>query len=228
MMGATKGVWAVVVTAGLMNTVAAAAAPCPAASTGPARVTVRLETAPVTVRADLDRTALSRMAGSVAMGGVAIGSHRGEVMGLTVANYALEYEAEQVAVPAGEGRWCARVSRIDARLFIPETTVYVASNYGRDSCPYGQILAHEHEHVAITEATLQAAGPRLEVQLRKMADAAALAVGEPAAAEAAIDDTLARSVQGFMATLSERAHRANQRIDTRANYRKVAANCRTW
>lgn len=233
MTGATIGVWTVAVTVGLLKMAAAVAAPCPTATSEAARVTVRLEVAPVVVRADLDRAALAGIAGSVVMGGVtasgiAMGSHRGEVMGITVANYAVEYEAEQVAVPVGDGHWCARVNRVDARLFIPETTVYVASDYGEDSCPYGQILAHEYQHVAITEAAMRAAGPRLTARLHKIADVPAFSTGDPAAAEAAIDGALARSIQGFMADLSQQAHRANQQIDTPANYRKVAAKCRTW
>lgn len=210
----------------LLTTTAAAAPPCPAE--GAARVTVRLEMAPATLRTDLDRSALSALAGGMATGGVAIGGHRGEVMGLTVANFAVEYESESTTQPVGTGHWCARLSRVDARLFIPETTVYVAADYGKDSCAYDRILAHEHQHVAITEAALKSAGPRLEARLNKVAKESALGAGEPAAAEAALDESMARTVREFMAMLSEQTRRANLGIDTQANYRKVAANCRVW
>jgi hypothetical protein len=203
-----------------MTTAAVAATPCPAP--GRAAIEVHLEQAPVTIRADLNRSALSALAK-----GAAMGNHRGEVMGLTVANYALAYETEQMAQPMADGRWCARISKLTARLFLPETVVYVASDYPSGSCPYDEILAHERQHVAITEAELQRAGPRLETALRRIADQT-LVVDSADGAESAIDQAVSRVAQGFVADLSERAHRANRGIDTKANYRQVAGHCATW
>lgn len=230
-MNAKYGIAGAVVIVGLLNTAAAYALSCPISPTGPAQLVIRLEAAPVSVRTDLDRTALSVLAGGVGLPAgsesAALGGGRGQVMGLTVANYAVEYEAEHQTLSAEHGHWCSRISRVTARLFIPETTIYVASDYAADSCAYSHILVHEHQHVAITEAALQAAGPRLETQLRKLADSP-LVLATPADAEAAADDALTRSVQTFMATLGETTRRANLSIDTPANYRKVASNCRTW
>lgn len=224
-MAAPKGIIATLVAGmALLAAGPALAAQCPVPPNGELSVAVKLATAPVTYRTDLDRAKLATIAA-----GVAMGRHGGHVMGLTVSNYAVETLASHQAEQAPDGRWCLWLRRIEAKLSIPVMTVYVASNYAQGSCQYRQILEHEHEHVRITEAALRAAGPRLEAHLRKAIGAMnPLLVSNRAVSNKVVEAAMARSVQSFMNELSQQADRANVAIDTKASYDKVASNCRKW
>lgn len=203
---------------------AQAAGQCPAPADRGVAVSVRLETRAPRYRTDLDRRALSRLAG-----GSAVAGHRGDVLGLTVSSYAVDVRTRHQATPAADGGWCLWPRRIAARLFIPEMTVHVAREFGKASCAYRQILDHEHQHVRLIEAALRAAGPRLEKHLRRAAQAAApVRVSDRARAEQAIDRALDSAVQSFMTDLDQQATSANLAIDTEASYAKVSGNCRKW
>lgn len=197
---------------------------CPGPADRDVTVTVRLATKAPRYRTDLDRRALSRIAD-----GSAVAGHRGDVLGLTVANYGIDIKTRHQALPAADGGWCLWPRRIEARLFIPEMTVYLAREYGKGGCAHDQILAHEHQHVRLIEATLRTAGPRLEQHLRQAARAAApLRVRSPAGADRAIKAALDRTVQSFMTDLDQQVSTANLAIDTEASYEKVRGNCRKW
>ncbi len=197
---------------------------CPQPADTRVRVTVHTSYSGIDYRHDLDRAALTNFAS-----GMAITSHGGNILGLTVSRYSLQMETHQQYVQADNGMSCMWIRQVDATLSVPDMTIFVAANYRQGTCQYNAVLEHEYEHVRLTRGLLPGAAKRLEGELRRQLSRINPIVSRnPNSGARVAQDAVQRAMAEFMKRLEVERNRANAAIDTAHSYRRVAARCPQW
>lgn len=206
-----------------LTAVPATAYQCPQPPDTRVHVNVKNEYAKVNYRFDHDRTALNKLATGMAT------THKGSVLGLTVSRYGLKTQTQQQLVKADNGLTCLWIRRVDATLYIPDTTIYIASNYKQGSCQYNAVLEHEQEHVRLTRNLLPGFSSRLEQELKaQLGRINPVVTRAPDNASRIVQREIEKSMGAFMQRLENERDRANAHIDTEASYNRTAARCPRW
>ncbi len=200
---------------------AAAADPCPAEPGAGYRIEATVEMPPPRLRHDLSRAEL---------GELAFHGPSDRVLGLTASSVEILVSTEAFSRTDGDGA-CVWLERIVATLRYDALDIFVAKEYPPTSCPYQAILAHERRHAKIARRHLQSfvqpvrsaftalTIPRPESPLR---------AASAAAGEARIKDLLAGLLAPLRKRLAASMDRAQARVDTREEYRRVQSQCRNW
>ena len=152
------------------------------------------------------------------------------VLGMTAWSVETVISTRNGALEA-DGGVCFWLEHIRVVLRHTSLDVFVASNYGPTSCPYKAILAHEKLHTEVARRHLRGYVEPVRSAL------SALIVPRPASplfadsrneAAAKTDDTLRRLMAPIHTNMRESMARAQAKVDTPGEYRRVRKQCRKW
>ncbi len=151
------------------------------------------------------------------------------VVGLTLADLSQAMQVEVETRPAGQGRSCAYLRKVEASVGYDQIRVFIARDYRPGSCPDGAILAHENRHVAVFQGILERYGPNLRQTLEGTArQQGPLVVGPAADATATFQDRLRRAFDPMFRQMNREMERANAVIDSPASYASDQSRCSDW
>ncbi|MFN3077193.1 MAG: hypothetical protein ABT940_09995 [Alphaproteobacteria bacterium] len=207
----------------------AGAAPPPACARqppGPVGVTLSVDYGHVTFNHQLGQLQIHRL---YLQDGMPSPGVHGMAVGLTriVAN--VEFQTRVVTVPSGDGRYCAWLTGVDARLRYADTNVYVDRRYPEGSCEFHSIADHERQHVVINRATLDRFAPRvrteLEAAVRRINP---IVVDRIEQARDFPGTLLQQELDPVLRAFNQERERVNAKIDTPENYRRTLTRCTDW
>ena len=198
-----------------------AAAVCPPA-TGSYRVEVVIEMPPVEIHHDYSRAQL---------GLLAFHGPSDRILGVTASNLRAGTSTQYGHRPLeGEGV-CFWVDHIEVLLRYEALDIYIASEYKRASCQYQAILSHEKKHAEVARTYLDDYVQVIRSQL------ASLSIPKPrdprlvdsvTEAEEKTQATIHKLLEPVIARLRKDMEEAQNKIDTRAEYRRVEKQCPKW
>lgn len=199
----------------------AEAGACPALDRPSHRVEVAIETPPPSVSQAYSRAQLGQRM-----------FHRptDSVLGLTAWNIDSVISTQEGTV-AADGGVCFWLEQIRVTLRHTTLDVFVASEYHRTSCPYKAILAHEERHTEVARRHLRGYVEPVRSALSALAvprvDRPLFAASRDEAA-AKTSETLRRLLAPVHAQMRESMARAQDKVDTEQEYRRVQKQCRKW
>ena len=199
----------------------ALAAVCPSES-GSYRVDVLIEMPPVTVHHDHSRAQL---------GLLAFHGPTDRVLGVTASKLRAGTSTYYGNRPLeGEGV-CFWVDRIEVMLRYEALDIYIASEYPGASCQYQAILTHEKRHTEVARSYLDNYVQTIRSAL------ASLSIPKPrdprlvesvTEAQEKAQATIEKLLKPVIARLRKDMEKAQKRIDSAAEYRRVETQCPKW
>lgn len=149
-----------------------------------------------------------------------------ELLGLTIHDFALEEtRAGSTVIRAADGAHCAGMTDGIVRLRMT-TTIYVAREFPKSSCLYREVLAHEEKHHEVGARLFREMALDATEALRvEIHDRPYVAVGTPAAAQAATQARIDSILGAVYATFQERYDAEQALIDTAEEYYRVSTAC---
>ena len=194
---------------------------CPP-QTGSYRVAVPIEMPSVTIHHDRSRAQL---------GLLAFHGPTNRVLGVTAsklrAGTATHYSNRPLE---GEGT-CFWVDHIEVMLRYEALDIYIASDYTRGSCQYQAILSHEKKHAKVAQGYLDDYVQVIRSALASLAipkPRDPRLVGSVTEAQEKTQATIEKLLQPVVAKLRKTMEEAQNRIDSRAEYRRVEKQCAKW
>lgn len=208
------------------STVAARAEPCADLTDTPPAFSFNVNLGQIAVNAGLSRDQLQSL--QTRRGGTGIRAGW-QPIGLTLADVQMHTQVQIQAVPVGRGRYCARLTAVEATMGVDRIDVFVANRYRPGSCQYESVLEHEMRHVTIFRDAVQRFAPAVRRRLEETARVIP-AVTAPSADEAAkrLQDRLQRQVQPIFKEMNRAIDRANQLLDSPENYAREQTRCPSW
>ncbi|HTH16028.1 MAG TPA: hypothetical protein VL974_05190 [Magnetospirillum sp.] len=128
------------------------------------------------------------------------------------------------------GRVCAVVKQVQAEWRMTNFMVDIAAEYQPGSCPYGEIVSHENQHVAIHQRAFTQTEQALRARLGELARNTRpfLLQGTPQQAATEVANRFMAAAKPYVEKYQADTQRENGVIDTPQNYRAVTARCRDW
>ncbi len=199
----------------------ALAAVCPSES-GSYRVDVLIEMPPVTIHHNHSRAQL---------GLLAFHGPTNRILGITASKLRAGTSTRYGNRPLeGEGV-CFWVDHIEVMLRYEALDIYIASDYTRASCQYQAILTHEKRHTGVARSYLDDYVQTIRSAL------ASLAIPKPrdprlvesvTSAQEKTQATIGKLLKPVIAKLRKTMEKAQNRIDSVAEYRRVETQCPKW
>jgi hypothetical protein len=144
--------------------------------------------------------------------------------GLTSVEWRSQADLELTGMPVGATSYCWYVAEVSMTITL-RSTVFVAKEIERDSCPWREVMNHEQKHVTLNAKMFSRLPGDLKPKISAVAKGGIL-TREGAAAMAAfrpkIEKAIATALDDF-STAREKQHRTE--IDTKAEYDRVDAAC---
>lgn len=149
------------------------------------------------------------------------------MQGLTDVTYATQPRFVTESHELADGRWCSSLKKLTVEFGLAgPATVYIAREIPEGSCRYRTVLAHEMQHVGISQHAVSEASDDIRGRIEDAAQRLSPAYGKSAEASS---DLLKAS---FMKVIGEvtrrhiaRAELENAAIDTRRSYELLSAQC---
>lgn len=206
----------------LASPVAAQTATCTA--TGPASLKVATDLPPPVYRHRLTRSQIGALEGRGHM--TSDQRHAGLTQTWTAFTINPNVESRQVS----KGVICVSVRQVEVSWRMAQFLVDIAAEYRQGSCPYGEILRHENQHVAISQTAFTTADRTLRQQLAEAVrrQPAFLLRATPQQAAQHVADQLMAVARPILEQYNSDTRRQNAAIDTQESYRAVSARCRDW
>lgn len=147
--------------------------------------------------------------------------------GLTDVTYSTAPRFLIASQELADGRWCASLKRANVEFGLGEPArVHIAREIPDASCRYVTVLAHEMQHVGISQRAVGNAVDDLREALSKAAPKVSPAFGK---SEEAASELLKTSLQKIIDDVTRkhiaRAEFENASIDTRQSYEALTALC---
>lgn len=151
-------------------------------------------------------------------------------VGLTKVGFRMGSSASlRLGRSGGDDAYCVTVQRVTLSLGFPEMIIYIPRSYAPESCAYGQILAHEHEHIAAHRRSLEDFLPRFRQAARQALDGA---VPFRAHSQAEARETVLRALKArldpVLSAFQEAQRASNHALDTADEYQTVQSRCSDW
>lgn len=176
------------------------------------------------------RHALSRSQISALRGGRGHMTSDRSHLGLTHTQTGVSVKPTVAFYRQPKGTVCAALDQVEVVWQMVQFQVDVAMEYRQGSCPYGEIMRHENQHVAIAQRNFAATERALRRDFTEQArrfPAFPLRTGQQQATAEVAAHLLALARQ--IVDREERQMRGdNAAIDTPESYRQVNARCRDW
>jgi hypothetical protein len=166
------------------------------------------------------RAELGRMVGQMVFPGF-------YMQGLTDVTYSTAPRFLIASQELADGRWCASLKRANVEFGLGEPArVHIAREIPDASCRYVTVLAHEMQHVGISQRAVGNAVDDLRGALSKATPSVSPAFGK---SEEAASELLKTSLQKIIDDVTRkhiaRAEFENASIDTRQSYEALTALC---
>jgi hypothetical protein len=147
--------------------------------------------------------------------------------GLTDVTYSTAPRFLIASQELADGRWCASLKRANVEFGLGEPArVHIAREIPDASCRYVTVLAHEMQHVGISQRAVGNAVDDLRGALSKATPSVSPAFGK---SEEAASELLKTSLQKIIDDVTRkhiaRAEFENASIDTRQSYESLTALC---
>jgi hypothetical protein len=122
---------------------------------------------------------------------------------------------------------CAQVERIAVTFGFRRSTLYVASNFPRNSCGFAEIHAHEERHMSVDQEMLEHYPARIRHYLLKAArQAGGVLAPTKDEAAAALDRYMTNAFQSVSEFIGSERSRLQGLVDSPAEYARVSRACR--
>ncbi|MDY0872867.1 hypothetical protein [Dongia rigui] len=144
--------------------------------------------------------------------------------GLTSVEWRSKADLQLTGMPSGATAHCWYVAGISMTITL-RSTVFVAKEIARDSCPWREVLNHEQKHVTLNAKMFARLPKELKPRIAAVAGGGILsAKGQLAMAtfRPRIEKAIGAALDDFSAA-REKQHR--DEIDTKAEYDRVDAAC---
>ena len=150
-------------------------------------------------------------------------------VGLTLTELTYKMRLKLEALPLSNGRYCARLTHVDAELGYDKLKVYIAQKFRPGSCAYSSINDHEMTHVAVFRQALDDYFPRLQRSLERAASQLQpVLASSPDQAAIYLRKRLNATVQSLFLEMNRVLDRNNALLDTPERYRLEQARCKDW
>lgn len=150
-------------------------------------------------------------------------------LGLTRRNMRTGSSMESQTVNLSRNRYCARLSKVNIDIIFDQLKVYVLREYGRGSCQYDAVLAHEHRHVSLSRNVLTKHRSIIERKIRQRILAMKPAVASSRnRANQQMYSRLEQLLVPLIKDMEREMNAANEKIDTPASYARFRKQCRRW
>lgn len=174
----------------------------------------------VTVDHSKSRDELARLMGQKPFAGF-------YMQGLTDVTYATAPRFTTESYELSDGRWCTVLTHVSVEFGLgAAASVHIAREIPEGSCRYASVLAHEMQHVAISQRTVANASDDLKTRLEAEAHRLSPAFGKTKeAASDLLKASLVKFINGVTGRHVARAEMENAAIDTRHSYELLSAQC---
>jgi hypothetical protein len=150
-------------------------------------------------------------------------------VGLTLTELKYQMRLQIEALPMPSGRYCARLTAVNAELGYDKLSVFIARKFRPGSCAYNSIKSHEMTHVAVFQQALDEFFPRLQHRLERAAgQLQPIQSASPDLAASYLRQRLGASVQSLFLEMNRTLDRNNARLDTPERYKQEQALCKDW
>lgn len=150
-------------------------------------------------------------------------------VGLTLTELKYQMRLQIEALPLPSGRYCARLTTVNAELGYDKLSVFIARKFRPGSCAYNSIKGHEMTHVAVFQQALDEFFPRLQHRLERAAgQLQPVQSASPDLAASYLRQRLGASVQSLFLEMNRTLDRNNARLDTPERYKQEQAQCKDW
>ncbi|MBR0655110.1 hypothetical protein [Plastoroseomonas arctica] len=149
----------------------------------------------------------------------------GDHLGVTASRveWRMELAARYLREP--DGRVCAVADRVSIVLAHVEHAIRIAEEIPPQGCLWREVLVHEQRHVAVNRATLAQAEQALRGAVTEWARRASARAADAEAATGVLQASLRQAVEPHLATMRRARVEGHARIDTVAEYDRLARIC---
>lgn len=150
-------------------------------------------------------------------------------VGLTRTELKYQLRVQIEAYQMQNGRYCARLTEVQADLGYDGFDVFIANRYRPGTCPYKVITEHELTHVSVFRQALNEFYPRMLHRLERTAQNMEPIVATSAnSAATRMQSRLKSAVDPLYREMNRSLDRRNARLDTRERYQKEQERCSNW
>lgn len=150
-------------------------------------------------------------------------------VGLTLTDLKYRMQVKVEAIHLGQGKYCARLTAVEAKLGYDRFAVFVAKRFPPGTCPYSSITEHERKHVAVFRQTLDAYFPRMKHRLERAAYALTpIHAANPDVAAARLQRRLRATIDPLFHEMNRMLDRDNAKLDTQEQYSQEQKHCPQW
>ena len=143
------------------------------------------------------------------------------------------FKAETRFEVASQGsQACVKLKSVDVTFFAkPE--IHIAKNFGRGTCEYSAVLAHEQGHIRILRKFVREYSPKVKQELRRIVRQLDTSIGPMSRSK--VEVTQNRLQKQFITKLEQYQDKImpilearQKRFDSPEEYKRVASKCRKW
>ncbi len=130
------------------------------------------------------------------------------------------------------GQACVKLKAVYV-TFYAKPEIHVASNFGRSTCEYNAVLAHENGHIRILRKFVREYSPKVKQDLSRMIAKVDPAIGpiskrDIQKAQKKIQDEISKKIQKYNTKIMPVLSKRQQKHDSPTEYRRVSNQCKKW
>lgn len=150
-------------------------------------------------------------------------------VGLTLTELKYQMRVSIEALKIGPNSYCARLTKVDAKIGYDNFDVFIARKFRPGTCAYNSIRQHEMTHVAVFKSGLNEFYPRMRHRLERATKGLGnIKVGNPDAAAKRLQQRLRHTIDPLFKEMNRTLNRRNGLLDTPARYRLEQSRCENW
>ncbi len=159
------------------------------------------------------------------------GHGAGQVLGLAGGDVGTSFKATFDLKQVKKDLYCLNVKKIKATFFA-HPKVYIASNFKRGTCEYGNVLKHEEKHVKTLKKTHREYMPKFKQHLSSAARK--LPVLEPMTLSEANENKdvyvkkISEDLSSYMQIIMMEVAQRQKEVDSKEEYQRVMKRCSKW
>lgn len=125
--------------------------------------------------------------------------------------------------------YCYSAKELNIEIGYVQHTVFIPRIYGRHSCEYKVVRAHENKHAAYNRRAMRDFGSKVEARLQQeLAKTGAIPVRNKEDGLSAYGKVVNKVLSALLNEMHRTYNPYHEQIDTPENYRKEAAKCEKW
>ncbi len=154
---------------------------------------------------------------------------KGRLLGLAYTEVRPNLGVEVEGVFAQNKQKCIRLSKVSFEFGLKKSEIFIDRKYRPGTCAYKAVLAHEKEHMRISQKLQKIYAKKIEKELKHRAKTVRpfLASNTKRAANVIVKRLMGQ-VTPLVDEFKKERKRQNMKIDTPQSYRKVRSRCANW